>query len=709
MQLSINKDIVTFFIDDKNARSRMEEILTPKKLDLLFINIESVSNGTKLTFYELFALETYYLFFTMTAHTDDPFFPMEAYMTATMSLSNGTWIKNILGNNETYDKLDLSMIKKDISFTVMKHQLPAFNKYMKIKSNLDYRGLTIDAAPGAGKTLMASALMVLLEVDVCVITCPLTLVNTVWVTELTKTGPKKMFNVPQSVYVVNQKSEYKGEKFIICHFENLKNLPAIMRGFDEKKVGLIVDESHKVGNNKSNRTNELLKIVDEFNPDELILLSGTPIMTNKSEIITIMDYLDKRFVGDARERFIELYKGNLGMLQNTLRVRYKGSSVLIEAATFKKPAMHVRVDVSLANPKPFLLNTIREKSKEFIKYKLELYGGKNLKKYQDRFYAILSEYEEKNKNIDKKKYKIYRLQLAEVIKAYESGHLGSVHTEINEVSTYEKKHIRPTLDSSTRKEFDFISPIVKYVALKIQGENLSRVIGGARKDCHTAMAKELDFKPIINSSIKKVLVFSKHIETCDAAMINLANSGIKAIGLYGEEGTVDGNLGASNIDKGVKMFADDPNIEVIVSNYATLSTGVPLIEATTIVAIDLPYKDGELTQTIARINRIGQDSDCKFIYLELDTGVDYNINQRNLDINELNRQTVSMLTGKNLDKIITTKIEDSNIVNELNNIVFNRYIDSVKVDIIKYNNGIYKKYSKAVRQLMNAGKSFKIW
>jgi superfamily II DNA or RNA helicase len=635
-KINIRKNKVELTVDGRALKRLFLKDISRKKLDLLFIKLSEsfIFNEVNIEFYDLFSLEVYALLQYAIEDKESKYgLDVEAVKEAMELIKKHTWVRNIFSTAETVDTLDYSRIKKNMKFSILEHQYDAFKYYNNSKTNLGYRGGMLDMAVGSGKTFTSLAITEAIHADTVIVVCPLPTLNKVWEDSLKNTLYKK----PQS-YCIIRNTEYKNEKFILVHYEGLSKIKNIKKL--KGKVAIIVDESHNFADPKSERTKLLKDLIANTGSDDIILMSGTPIKATAAEVMNMMEILDRRFVGPAKERFKKLYKGMGSFLSYTLSVRYRAHSVKITKDNIELPELStVQIDVKLKDPTPFLLTTISEEVKRYAKERLK-YFNDNKKKYEDIYFTLRDKAKInalKNSSIDVSAFNLYEANVERVKELYKNNALGTNPELVSSVNEFEKKVIIPNLNSDDKKAFRNAKTVYKYVGLKIVGETLSNVIGKAREECHVAIASDFNFKDVLNSTEAKTVIFTKYLSVADAVCEKTKIDKFKPITVYGDT--------SKDLSKNVQKFKDDEKANPLVTTYKSLSTGVPLIEANVILAIDLPYMSYELEQTIARIVRIGQTRPCTFYFLSLNTGDEPNINSRNIDINKLNNEAVAEITG----------------------------------------------------------------
>ncbi len=97
--------------------------------------------------------------------------------------------------------------------------------------------------------------------------------------------------------------------------------------------------------------------------------------------------------------------------------------------------------------------------------------------------------------------------------------------------------------------------------------------------------------------VESVVIFTDHVEACKTIA-----DGLNVIPCTGQ-------LSVEKRAQAVQDFQDGKT-KAIVATIPSLSTGVTLTKANHMILNDYPWVPGDLTQTIGRINRLGQDKSC---------------------------------------------------------------------------------------------------
>jgi hypothetical protein len=210
-----------------------------------------------------------------------------------------------------------------------------------------------------------------------------------------------------------------------------------------------------------------------------------------------------------------------------------------------------------------------------------------------------------------------------------------------------------------KKEFRNVKSIYKYPRLKVIGEVLANVVMRKRIDCHRDLAYAFNYEKYVDSTLKKTIIFSSYVDVCEAADKMCKKYKYNPVNVYGSSTKYLNSL--------VGEFNTIEKKNPLITTFKSLSTGVPLIIANVIIALDVPFRRYIYEQAIGRAWRTGQDSPV-FVYIpELDTGDDYNINSRTIDIMEFYMIAVRDITGADIPEDMlkkNVKTDDSSLSTE---------------------------------------------
>lgn len=613
-----------------NFKNTILRILGEKKATGLFIDYSL----TGFSFYSFFTLEVYRVLETLTQANSKYSVDVKSVNNFLQYVDNNIWDK---GHIKTH--LDRDIISSLMNFKVLPHQKPALDKYEIYKDRLGYRGLLFDMAAGSGKTFTSLALAEMLHSEKVIIIAPNQTIDKVWVNSL----KEEVYKEPQPLFILNRDSGYAIEKFILVNYESLDKLQDLITEYNLKGATVIIDESHNFADAVSRRTKYLTDVLDNLDTDNILMMSGTPIKAYSKELGVIMKILDKRFDKIIEKRFIKLYKSSNYILKQILPERFGEYSIKVKKETLELEPVTTRyVSIKLKNGDDYTLDNIRTELRKYIEKRSEELTN-NFDKYETTYRELYGKAKSIAllEGVKERDFKSYEEDFIAVIKLYKKNKLAFYPDIVKRVNTFEKEVLLPRLSGQDKKDFREAKTVVKYLLLKLQGEALANVVMRARINCHIDIAKSLSYAKIVNSTTKKTLIFSNYIDVCDASKSKLLKEKFKPITVYGNT--------SKDLSSTVGVFNTVKEANPLVTTYKSLSTGVPLITANVVIALDLPFRMYIYEQAIARVWRLGQDKQVIVYIPELDTGDKQNINGRNIDIITFYKEEVERITGHKLD------------------------------------------------------------
>jgi SNF2 family DNA or RNA helicase len=546
-------------------------------------------------------------------------------------LLESTWLFDTL-NNDT-QRLDLNKLS-EMTYQPLPFQMEFFKYYSNTLDRYNLRGALLAGAAGSGKTYMSLATAHCLKADKVVIICPKNATLRVW-----EANVLEVFKEPQTYWVSQLDKPYKNERFIIAHYEALEKVHDLLAKIGNGKLCIILDESHNLNEISTARTKLFIELCSKTRCNDVILASGTPIKALGSESIPLFRVIDPFFDDDAEYRFKKIYGKDASRGLDILKHRLGIVSFKVEKKELNlAPPIIETINISIPNFQQYTLSEIARDMKTYTAERLQFFAGTK-KEDEQYFYDILEEY--KNSiGRDKKghdDYDKYREFLTRVIKAYTSGDLRNVKDELMYCNQFENKIIIPTLSSEDKVKFKSVKTIVKYVGLKIQGECLGRVLGRKRIQCHIDMIPFIDFKSICNSTLKKTVIFTSFVEALEECSRYLKTKELLPLVVYGKTN--------SELADTVKRFENDESLNPLIATYNSLSTAVPLIMADTMIMLNAPFRAYIQEQAIARIHRLGADTQTYVYMVNLDTGKEINISTRSIDILAWSTSQVEKIMG----------------------------------------------------------------
>jgi len=540
--------------------------------------------------------------------------------------------------------LDMDLIKRDMIYAPLPVQKPVYENYINIRQHNMSRGMLLDGPVGVGKTYMALSVSVAIKSEVTLIIAPLATIQKVWVESLS--GDDTLFRTKQQYHLVGTDKKYLGEKYVLCHYENIYKIIDLYKKYNINFSMLIVDEVHNFNDMKSKRTQLLINISDTIPFRDTFPMSGTPIKAGYKDLVPILKMVYSNFDNTVMNRFLKLYRGSSWLMREILIEKYKTVTTVLKKTNMRIPPLTTtNVKIKITNGDRYTINSIRKRLKEFVEVRQKELDD-NYDVYADIYISLYNKAKTillDNGTIKESDTKRYEYIVKIIVGAYKKNALMSIPDEIKEANLFEKTYIIPTLKGDDAKSFKSNKSIYKYSSLKVRGEALAHIVMGSRIDCYSEIAITADILEFVNSTTKKTLIFSNYIDVCDAVKASCISKKLTPITVYGDT--------AMYLNRNVNIFTNIDKANPLIATYKSLSTGVPLIAANVVVLFGLPYRQHVFEQTIGRAWRTGQDKPVSVYIAELDTGEIPNITDRDFDIIDFFRREVASITGKD-DNII---------------------------------------------------------
>ena len=551
----------------------------------------------------------------------------------TLILEN-TWYKDI--DNDVKQTLDMGVLKDKMKFGPLGYQLKWFENYESTRERLHQRGVLLDADAGTGKTYMSLAMAELLKSQLIVCIVPIESLETVWVDSVSSS----LYKTPQSFWSSKSKNGYNGERFILCHYEALDKLAEIVPYIKSKKITVIIDELHFLNETSSKRSMKAINIVDALDPHDVIPMSGTSVKARASELYTLFRFIDKKFTSNVSKRALLLYRKPSAIIMESVQERFSAHRVRIARVdTGLEEPIFDTIPVRLKNGNEYTLDAITDRAaKYFVERMIQL--EQEAKTWESRYHFLYTRVKNTliGSGTNEAIFDSYEAKVKAVRITVKNGSINSAYQIIADTNKFEATIIAPLLTASEKKVFKDAKTIYKYPVLKVQGEILGKIIGGARKQCHVDIALAIDYDKIVASTDAKVVIFSNFIDVAETAYERLQQLGYTPAKVYG--------TATKSLPNTVREFmVPDNGINPLSTTYKSLSTAVPLTVANVMLAIDLPFRSYTYEQTISRIRREGQTRRVHIYTTALDTGNKKNIIDRTLDILAWSRDVVKEITG----------------------------------------------------------------
>lgn len=466
------------------------------------------------------------------------------------------------------------------------------------------------------------------DYDVTIVTCPRNAVLDVW----EKTILTNFEDEPKYFHSLMNKEIDGDEEFIIVHYEYLGKLLDQLNKIKGRRIGVWLDESHNLNEMKSLRTETFNNICIQSNAEAVVWASGTPLKAIGKEAVPLFRSIVHNFNKNVEEAFIKIFGASKGFALDILNNRMEMSMYRIRKdEVVVNEVDEITIPIKIPDATPYLLPTVAKDVRDYVAERLEYYRV-NMREYEDSFTGILDRFESMYMVSDNKDWKRYR------------DHTRSMHRSFDQrrdkdlvvwCKDYERRVIIPKLDSATKKEFDRVASVYKYVILTVRGEALGRILTKRRIECFKAMVEHTDFDTIINTARKKTLIFTSYVAVVDEIATKVNK--FKPLKVYGDTN--------NELARIMRTFKNDPKANPLIATYNSLSTAVPIIEASTCVLFNSPFRQYIRDQATARLDRLGQDGPVLILVPILDTGETKNLSSRSLDIQKYYSEMVDKILG----------------------------------------------------------------
>ena len=557
--------------------------------------------------------------------------------------------------------VDNSLIDRNAVNLFKVSPLPWQSEYLDIYSDrlLKYKlkGHLLDAKPGTGKTIASLILMESLKSDTIIVVSPKNAVIDVW----KETLDNKYKSIPKYFHSLSGLPPTLGQHIYVIHYEYIPKfldyLSKVNVG-DLGKVSLVVDESHNFNEINSQRTQSLIELTKKYVHYSL-WMSGTPIKALGKEVIPLLHCIDPLFdeaceksfaavFGKNSERALDILANRIGILSHTV----KKEDVVSDVKLYRYQA-----NVTLKNGDDYTLPVIRLKMKAFIEERSKYYK-EHMKSFEEDYKYGIELYRNsiKGRSQEIKLLDDYLSKVHTIRKGWDPYTMKDISRYCN---TFERTKIIPMLPNDIKKAFRKAKSVYKYVNLTIMGECLGSILGKARTQCNVDIASNLgtmkliplNYGPdlglmtldeILTNAKKKTIMFTSFVEVVTTLKAKLMEDQYKPAGVFGENN--------KDLPKIVESFDKEDAVNPLVATFQSLSTAVPLIMANTIIMLNIPFRDKDYVQAVARAHRKGQTEDVYVIDVLLDTGDTPNISTRSKDIATEAAQMVAKIMGVDIDE-----------------------------------------------------------
>lgn len=420
----------------------------------------------------------------------------------------------------------------------------------------------------------------------------------------------------------------------------------------------VTGNCHNFNEINSQRTQSLIELTKKYVHYSL-WMSGTPIKALGKEVIPLLHCIDPLFdeaceksfaavFGKNSDRALDILANRIGILSHTV----KKEDVVSDVKLYRYQA-----NVTLKNGDDYTLPVIRLKMKAFIEERSKFYK-ENMKSFEEDYKYGIELYRNsiKGRSQEIKLLDDYLSKVHTIRKGWDPYTMKDISRYCN---TFERTKIIPMLPNDTKKAFRKAKSVYKYVNLTIMGECLGSILGKARTQCNVDIASNLgtmkliplNYGPdlglmtldeILTNAKKKTIMFTSFVEVVTTLKAKLMEDQYRPAVVFGETN--------KDLPKIVESFDKEDAVNPLVATFQSLSTAVPLIMANTIIMLNIPFRDKDYVQAVARAHRKGQTEDVYVIDVLLDTGDVPNISTRSKDIATEAAQMVAKIMGVDIDE-----------------------------------------------------------
>lgn len=549
-----------------------------------------------------FALELSILFSQLYKKYHD-----KSYKTIARDIYEKSWLKD--SDNRVPESVDIRYAQSLLStrYQLKPYQIEFIEAYPKWKAKLNLRGIYNSFDQGLGKTLTALSLAMAKKIDKVYVICPNTLVSN-WYNEVNSyyDGKIKPFictstskpNTDSQVYIVNN--------------ESIKN---IYKYIDTScKTMLIIDEGHNFRTLGSSRVKELIDFCEKLNPEDVLPMSGTPLKASPNELVPALLLIDPAFTMDAAIMYNRCFKFDDYQAMEIVTARL-GKVIYrkMKNDVLQLPNKYINdMYVNIKDPSKYLLTNIREEVMEHYKLIFPTVISNNVE--------ILTSFKElvnKYSTAGALETKWYLSKICSAADPETEDSIENMHElDSEKVTEFLDNYIliNPNISASDAKLLKLYEAKLIHFDQVAKGRAVGKVYPVRRTEMYNLMWDENEdqFVDMINSNIKKTIIFSQFYGVITHIQERLAENGIKSVSISGKVNT---KQRADNL----RAFKEDPDIRVIIATSQSMGTGVTLNEASQLFFFGPPWRSADFDQCCDRLYRLGQDCDVYIYNVILET------------------------------------------------------------------------------------------
>lgn len=530
-----------------------------------------------------------------------------------------TWLVNT--TREVEPRVDRHAVSQKMNVELTDFQDQFLEKYDIHKQQYQLNGYILAFDQGLGKTVTSLALMTSLHKRQVIILAPKNTLDSVWRAHI-----NRMFEQNMNVSLSTEGEIDPRADFIIGTYKSISKIAAKAdQLMDSDEIGLIVDESHNFLRMNSKRTQELIAFREQIQSQDTLLMSGTPIKALGVELMPLLMILDKYFDEDALQIFKKALGVNTTLASDILKTRLKVMShrKTKEEALNLPPKSEKIKKISIPNGDKYTVDSVKSQALDFIAERRE-YHENRMDEYVRVFYNVLDAIEPQVD--DKAGFERYNELIDRFRQKPPKAMNKQDRDDIQWTNQFEREQLIPVMTMEQKKEFRRVKSAVKYLPLKLQGEVLGRLLTNLRMEMTSALVRHSGLRDIINNATKKTVIFTSFKDSVKTAEEWALEQGFRPLLIHGDN--------SDEAKATVSKFMKEPDTNPLIATTQTMSTGVTLTSANTMVFLNKPWRHSDLEQASDRVHRLTQDTPVFIYTLLLDTGDDPNLSTRMEDIME---------------------------------------------------------------------------
>lgn len=582
------------------------------------------------------------------------YYNMNYYKRMAKYIYDNTYLSN--ADKQPTVKVDMSILDRSLNekYKPKDFQEEFIRKYFEYKEIYELDGYILSFDQGLGKTFTAACIAEIINPDQVIIIC-LNSLKENWANELRmyfkRYNNEETFKEEVYVHGISKQKYSDKTKYIIVNNESINKIFPLVKG--TKSTMIVVDESQNFRNLDSLQTKNMLKLKEITKCKDNLIMSGTPIKANPSEIVPAMIMIDPTFTMDLARVYIKSFTSNVESLSNVVTPRFNKTVYRkTKDQVLNLPTKTVtNFQLKYRNEEPYLMRTVRNQINERFK--------EILASYKDEIDAVKDEFRQTTLKYSSQD----RTTTLDYIKFVDNGQdYESIHDSLYDLyDGFLRQQVYPNIKD--KKEYDrykYVVSVYVYLTQKCfflaMGEIMPKVKAQAFIELYD---NNIDLiVKMIDNNPKKTVIFSTIVEVVEHIYDDLNKRDIKTVKITGK---------VKNRMDIINQFRNDDTIDVLVATSQTIGTGVTLVEASQMFIFGPPYRKADFDQACDRLHRIGQTHPVN-IYNIVGACTAKDVTNRMTDILEWSDKMVSSVLD-NITNEQTLLFEYCQFINDANKLI----------------------------------------